>query len=105
MGKSFRDIADDARAQWTDDAVVVNDAAARVFSAEVDLHAELGAELLRLRSARRLTQPELQRLSGVQQAEISRIERGVGNPTLATLEKLTHALGGRLVLVDSDGSA
>ena len=36
---------------------------------------------------------------GIQQAEISRIERGVGNPTAATLLRLAEALEQRLALV------
>jgi len=38
-------------------------------------------------------------LSGVPQADISRIERGAGNPTEATLERLDVALGRKLELV------
>ncbi len=102
MGKRFSEIADEVRAGWSDEAAAVHAASARTFQAEMDLRADLGAEISRLRGARRLTQPDLQRLSGIEQAEISRIERGVGNPTLATLEKLSRALGGRIVLVDAE---
>jgi transcriptional regulator with XRE-family HTH domain len=38
-------------------------------------------------------------LTGVPQADISRIERGAGNPTEATLERLAVALGRKLELV------
>jgi len=37
--------------------------------------------------------------TGIQQAEISRIERGAGNPTAATLLGLADALGQKLTLV------
>ncbi|PPF78903.1 hypothetical protein C5B96_13790 [Subtercola sp. Z020] len=51
------------------------------------------------RKARSLTQPALSELTGIQQAEISRIERGTGNPTAATLLRLADALGQRVMLV------
>ena len=56
----------------------------------------LGAQLAAGRKARGLTQPDLSALTGIQQAEISRIERGAGNPTAATLLRLADALGRRL---------
>jgi hypothetical protein len=48
-----------------------------------------------------LTQSELSGLTGIPQADISRIERGAGNPTESTLQRLAHALNGRLQLVTS----
>ena len=58
----------------------------------------LGLQYAEARQALRLTQQELSELSGVTQADISRIERGAGNPTEATLQRLAEALGGRLEL-------
>lgn len=46
---------------------------------------------------------ELSEAAGVQQSEISRIERGQGNPTMDTLSKIVAPLHGRLALVDDDG--
>ena len=56
----------------------------------------VGAELARARREAGLTQIELAARSGVQQAAISRVERGVGNPTLALVEALASCLGVRL---------
>lgn len=39
-----------------------------------------------------LTQKELSDRSGIDQADISRIERGLANPTLRLLQKLAHGL-------------
>jgi len=58
----------------------------------------LGLQYTEARQARGLTQQKLSELSGVTQADISRIERGAGNPTEATLQRLAEALGGRLEL-------
>ncbi len=51
------------------------------------------------RKARNLRQSDLAELSGVAQADISRIERGMIAPTVATLIKLTDALGAQIQLV------
>jgi transcriptional regulator with XRE-family HTH domain len=45
-----------------------------------------------------MTQPELAKASGIQQAEISRIETGRANPTIDTVTRLTRALGTHLTL-------
>jgi len=54
-----------------------------------------------VRSARRkagLTQAELAERAGVTQSVIARLERGGGNPTFLTLERVLHAAGHRLEL-------
>jgi transcriptional regulator with XRE-family HTH domain len=48
-----------------------------------------------------MTQQQLSHATGVAQADISRIERGSGNPTEATLQRLAEALGCRLGLIDT----
>ena len=98
MGKSFDELAAAAKAGWSEDARRVYDAAVSAFDAEMDEREQLGAQLAAARKARGLTQPDLSALTGIQQAEISRIERGAGNPTAATLLRLADALGPRLTL-------
>jgi hypothetical protein len=56
---------------------------------------------LLLRDARKrsgLTQAELAERAGVTQSVIARLERGGGNPTFLTLERVLHAAGHRLEL-------
>jgi transcriptional regulator with XRE-family HTH domain len=55
-------------------------------------HHRLAREVFDLRKAHGMTQRALAARSGIQQAEISRIEAGNSNPTLATLAVLAHAL-------------
>ena len=43
-----------------------------------------------------ISQKQLADLCGIDQSDISKIERGVANPSVATLEKIAQALGGRL---------
>jgi transcriptional regulator with XRE-family HTH domain len=50
-----------------------------------------------------LSQRELARRSGVPQPSISRIERGLGSPTVDTLERLLRACGMELEPVDRPG--
>ena len=59
----------------------------------------LGLQFQDARNAIGLSQRELAERSGVRQADISRIERGTGNPTEATLQRLAEALDRRLQLV------
>jgi len=59
-----------------------------------EAHFRLAAELILLRKRRKLTQRQLSARSGIQQAEISRIEGGRANPTVATVFALAKALGG-----------
>ena len=99
MAKSFNEIAERAKASWPEETRRVYEAAASEFVAEVNERAELGAALATARKARSLTQPALSELTGIQQAEISRIERGIGNPTATTLFRLAEALGQSLTLV------
>ncbi|MBR4513494.1 MAG: helix-turn-helix transcriptional regulator [Lachnospiraceae bacterium] len=39
-----------------------------------------------------ITQKELSELTGISQADISRLERGTGNPSIKTLQRVAHAL-------------
>ena len=63
------------------------------------LHFSLARQLAERRRERHLTQKQLADLSGIDQAEISRIERGQANPTTATLGALTRALAVDVQLV------
>lgn len=46
-----------------------------------------------------LTQQQLSELTGIAQADISRLERGEGNPSLHTLQRLAKGLG-RQIQID-----
>ena len=58
-----------------------------------DLKILLGQAIAQAREEKHLSQRQLSKSSGVIQAEISKLEQGLGNPTLSTLEKLAKALG------------
>ena len=57
---------------------------------------QIASQILAARKQRNLTQLELAHLSGVQQADISRIENGQTFPTTETLAKLLQALQAKI---------
>ena len=52
----------------------------------------IGKKIAKRRQELRVSQRELATRSDVPQADVSRIERGLGNPTLLTLARLAEAL-------------
>lgn len=66
----------------------------RQFCPETDaLSEKLGQTILRLRTADKLSLGELSEMSGVAKSMISQIEKNETNPSLATLSRLSLALG------------
>ena len=55
-----------------------------------------GSVLLNARAKAGTTQTQLAEITGIDQSDISKIERGITNPTIDTLEKLATGLGGEL---------
>jgi DNA-binding XRE family transcriptional regulator len=91
MGTKFSDyLAESGAADTPEDAAV-----RAMFAAGI----ALGLQFRDARVSRGLTQAQLSGLTGIPQADISRIERGAGNPTESTMQRLAHALSVRLQLV------
>ena len=53
-------------------------------------NSDVGDALLKARAKKGLTQKELASAAGINQADISKIEKGVANPTVATLTKIAE---------------
>jgi DNA-binding XRE family transcriptional regulator len=70
----------------------------------LDTRFRLAAELLAARTSAHMTQKELAVRSGVQQAEISKIERGEVVPRVSTMDRLLTPLGHRLAVVEDHDS-
>src|SRR2546428_6422514 len=71
-----------------------------------DLQRALGQQVRQLRLERGLTLEEVAARSGCSLGSLSQIERGLGNPSFATLVRISHALRvsvGRLVELDRNG--
>jgi transcriptional regulator with XRE-family HTH domain len=53
---------------------------------------KLGKNIKRIREQKKMSQGDICRMLGFDRAQISNIEAGKGNPTLATIEKIAQAL-------------
>lgn len=56
-------------------------------------HFRLGRQLAQARLEQKLSQTEVAKRAQVNQADVSKIERGVANPTLVTLSAVACAVG------------
>lgn len=61
---------------------------------------DIAMQVIELRERRGFTQIELAERSGIDQGDISRIERGATSPTARTLQRIAAALGAELRLVE-----
>lgn len=50
------------------------------------------------RAKKAISQKELSELTGIDQSDISKIERGVANPSIITLERIARALDAKLTI-------
>jgi len=88
MGKNFRETLDEMmkdpefKAEW--DALEPEFA---IMQAMVDARKQSG-----------MTQKQLAEKTGINQADISKLERGNGNPSLRTLRRLAEGMGMRVKL-------
>ncbi len=60
---------------------------------------ELMRLLVEARREKGLTQKQLSEMTGISQADISRLESGEGNPSLKTIQRLATALDRKVQLV------
>ena len=67
--------------------------------AESDLRAALMTALVQARQEHGLSQRDLEKLSGVKQPQIARLEKGDINPQLDTVLKVLAAMGKTLAIV------
>lgn len=59
----------------------------------VDINNLLATNILEARDKMAITQKQLSENTGIYQADISKIERGIGNPSLSTLKRLADGMG------------
>lgn len=63
---------------------------------DMDIMMLLGSKLLASRVKTGLTQKQLSEKTGIYQADISKIERGLANPSISTLKRLAEGMGLKL---------
>lgn len=54
---------------------------------------KLAENMRKIRTRKKMSQGDICRAVGLDRAQMSNIEAGKGNPTLATIEKIAQALG------------
>lgn len=97
MGTRLADYIQEVRERYSDEQRAHLDAEMRRF--------DLAGQLLSLRLDADVTQQQLSERTNISQADISRYERGLGNPTRATIDVLAAELGAHVELVRNTGSA
>jgi len=95
---------DDFIQELHEEAVAEGPDAVAEFDA-LNTHFMIGAQILHRRRELHISQQALATAAGVPQAEISRIERGVSNPTITTIERILKALGTSRIRFDWDDRA
>lgn len=93
---SFEDFIRPYRESESPAARLVRTAAERAFVAERAERDAVGVALASARKESGATQQAVADMAGIQQAELSRIENGLANPTMDTLLKVLAALDLRL---------
>ena len=87
---------------WNDeldfDATSIYDDGEIVGYEETNLNMQIGFLLTKTREEMKVTQTELSKKSHIDQGDISKIERGVGNPTISKISRLFKAIGRSLSL-------
>lgn len=63
-----------------------------------DIYQEIRDAILSIRRENHLTQKELAKKTGLTQANISNLEKGLSKPTIDTLKRIADATGMRLVI-------
>ena len=91
MARSYEDITNSRRAKLDDEG--------KAQSAVFEQAYEIAMQVVALRERHGLTQAELAERCGMDQADVSRIERGSTSPTARTLQRIADALHADLKLV------
>lgn len=91
MNRDYQDVSADRRARLTASGAALH----QVFEQTYDI----AMQIIALRERHGLTQAELAERCGMDQGDISRIERGSTSPTSRTLQRIAAALDADVRLV------
>ncbi len=85
---------------WNDDLDIetetIYQSGKTVRTEYVPLHSSSASAVAEARAKYGMSQKELAEATGIDQGDISRIERGLSNPSVATLERIAKAFGKEL---------
>ena len=65
---------------------------------EMSVYETLAGNLVKAREQRGMTQKELSEATKIYQADISKIERSLSNPSVSTLQRIAEGLGMKLII-------
>lgn len=86
--------------RWNDDLDIetetIYEEGEDVGTAVLPINVRVGNVLCETRVKAGFSQAELASKTGIDQSDISKLERGMGNPSIGTLEKITTAMGVKL---------
>lgn len=85
------------------DDIFVEEEQTRAEADAAETDCDIIQDLVRARKSLRLTQKDLSAITGVTQADISRIESGTRNPSLKLVKRLAKGVGMELKLVPAEG--
>lgn len=92
MPRSYSDVSAERRARLSPEAKRQRKVLKQAY--------DVALQVIELREKHGLTQAELAERCGIDQGDISRIERGATSPTARTLQRIAEALGADVRLVD-----
>ena len=95
MARNYQEVTAARRARLSSEA----QAHGEVFEQSYDI----AVQIIEMRERHGLTQSELADRCGIDQGDISRIERGATSPTARTLQRIAEAMGAEVRLVQRAG--
>lgn len=81
--------------------IIGNDKELIQYKEELDIYYELIDNAIRYRKKLGLSQEDVAKKSGLSQQAVSRLEKGINSPSLATLLKYLGAMGLKLALANN----
>ncbi len=72
------------------------------YNEEYDIVQEVCTLIVKTRNELSMTQKELSMITGISQANISKIENATYNPTIVTLKKIADGFGKRMIIMFED---
>ena len=80
------------------DAETIYEDGATVRTVDIGPCVMVGCELARARAEKDMSQSKLAEITHIDQSDLSKIERGVANPSIRTLNRIAEALDYKLVI-------
>lgn len=60
---------------------------------KTELEYQIARAMMKARLEKNMTQTQVAKVAGIDQADVSRVENGVGNPKISTLRRIANSLG------------